>query len=217
MIPYVFFICSHIHCFAAAYGVFTSIHKYFTSGSHIFLSNLGPLMYSSLAEMFVFLIFIINFLNYTDIYLCTIVMPIKCLSDSDRYFIWQPYHLHITFLKDILPAITFSLSACLYACMYVCMQGNACLYDAFIYACIHVCVPAMLLYVCIMMADMQDTVKVKVKLHTYIALLEVQWCTYLQIALQLPPWLGYSTQPWCEEFRKQPTYPCRVVLELSAP
>ena len=40
--------------------------------------------------------------------------------------------------------------------------------------------------------------------------------TYLQNALQLPPQQGFSTQPWCEDSRKKPTYPCRVVLDLSA-
>ena len=33
----------------------------------------------------------------------------------------------------------------------------------------------------------------------------------------VPPWQGYSTQPWCEDSRKQSTYPCRVGLDLTAP
>ena len=31
---------------------------------------------------------------------------------------------------------------------------------------------------------------------------EVQWGTYLQNALKLPPGQGYSNQPWCEDSRK---------------
>ena len=57
--------------------------------------------------------------------------------------------------------------------------------------------------------------EMKTKMHTYIALLEVQAILSAE-HFTLPPQKGYSTQPWCEDSRKPPTYPCRVGLDMSA-
>ena len=52
--------------------------------------------------------------------------------------------------------------------------------------------------------------------HVWLTHSTVQYITYLQNTLQLLPWQGYFTQPWCEDSRKQSIYPCRVVVDLSA-
>ena len=60
----------------------------------------------------------------------------------------------------------------------------------------------------------KPNVKVKIA-HLYSA----AWSTgtYLQNALHLPPWQGYTTQPWSGDSKKQTTCPLRVVLDQSVP